>query len=257
MLRVLVPFVICGSLAAGQTAQEWIQQGIDAFRAAQYDEAIDNFKQAAAADPKSLEAHLHLGEAYMATIVPGTTASEDKDKIRNAQQAFARVLKLDPKNLAAMSSLASLSFAQTTADGSPERYRLLDESRVWQTRLLELQPDNRDAHYALGVIAWSKFYPAWQASRSHAGLALGDPGPFKDPKLRAAMRKEWGPVIEEGAAHLQRAIALDPAYDEAMSRLNLLIRERADFADNQYAYLAEIAKADALVKRAIEIRKRR
>ena len=132
-----------------------------------------------------------------------------------------------------------------------------DEARQWQLKLLELQPTAKEAHYALGVIAWTRFYPAWQAARKRSGLKLEDPGPFKDAKLRASMKAEWGAVLQEGVDHLLRAIELDPEYDDAMTRLSLLLRERADLTDNLYAWLAEVKKADGWLKRAIELRKRK
>jgi tetratricopeptide (TPR) repeat protein len=71
------------------------------------------------------------------------------------------------------------------------------------------------------------------------------------------MRVEWEQVVQEGIQHLQRAVELDPRYDEAMTYLNLLIRSRADFADNPYAYQAEMVKAETWVKKALEIKKQK
>lgn len=238
MIRFLAPLLVCCGLVAGQTAQEWLQEGVNAFKAAQYDEAIDNFKQAIALEPKSVPALLHLAAAYMAT-------PEDGEKARLGRETYARVLELEPKNLKASGAMAALSFAQVGVAGAD-----LEDARRWQLRLLELQPDAREAHFALGVIAWTRFYPAWQAARRRAGLKPEDAGPFKDSKLRASMKAEWGAVLQEGMDHLERAFALDPGYDEALARLSVLMRERADLSDNQYAWLAEVKKADALLKRA-------
>ena len=253
MLGLLLLFLLgCSSLPA-QTVQEWIQQGTEAYKAAQFDEAIDSFRQAVAADPQSVKAHLYLATAYLADLY--TTAQSDEDKSRKAQQEFARVLELDPKNVHALSSLATLGSQRADAAAPADKPRLLDESRQWCLRLLEVNPDSKEAHYTLGVIAWSKFHPACQAARARAGLKPGDPGPLKDAKLRAALRTEWEPVLQDGIAHLQRAVELDPRYVAAMSYLNLLIRDRADLAEHPYIYQAEITKADAWVKRAAEARR--
>ena len=234
----------CGLMLYGQTVQEWIQEGAAAYKAAQYDEAVENFKQAAAADPKSVQARLYLATAYLAIFYSGP---QDDDKLRNTLQAFDQVLELDPRNRHAVSTLAALGMRRPEAD----------QARQWQLRLLEIDPNNKEAHFALGVIAWSKFAPAYQAARARAGLKAGDPGPFKDAKLRSAMRGEWEPVLQDGIQHLQRAVELDPRYDDAMTYLNLLIRSRADFADNPYAYQAQMVKAETWVKKALEIKKRK
>jgi tetratricopeptide (TPR) repeat protein len=211
---------------------------VEAFRAAQYDEAIDSFKQAVALEPKSVPALLHLAEAYLASPM-------ETDKVKAGRDTLLRVLEIDVKNLKAVSNLAALSFAQVGGEGAD-----LDDARKWQVRLLELSPENKEAHYAMGAIAWTRFYPAWQAARKSARLKPEDPGPFKDAKLRTALKAEWGATLQEGMDHLQRAIELDPTYADALTRLSVLIRERADLADNLYAWLAEVKKADALLKRA-------
>ena len=233
MRRLPNLFLLC-TLAFAQIPQQWIKEGLEAYKAAQYDEAIDDFKQAIAADPKSVEAHLYLATAYIA-------AGKD------ARPEFATILELDPKNRQALASLASLAFQAGDFEEARNRY----------TQILRNEPNNKEAHYALGVIAWTRFYPAYKAAHQRAGLKPGDLGPFKDAKLRSAVRKEWDPVIQDGMDHLQRAIQLDPQYDDAMAYLNLLIRERADLADNPYAWQAEMAKAETWVKKAQEVKKQK
>lgn len=240
MFRLLYPLLLCCGLVSGQTAQQWLQQGMDALKVAQYDEAIDNFKQAIALDPKSVPALLHLATAYLADPA-------DPEKARLGRETYVRLLELDPKNADAITAMASLSFAGVSESAAPAA---LDDARKWQLRVLELRPDTKESHYALGVIAWSRFYPAWQAARRQAGLKPEDPGPFKDKKLRAQLKAEWESVVQEGIHHLQRAVEIDPAYSDALTRLSLLVRERADWMDNQYAWLAEAKKADTWLKRA-------
>ena len=242
-------WLFLSGVLAGQTATEWIQQGVEAYKAAQYDEAIDSFKQAVIGEPKSLRAHLYLATAYLADLY--TTGSRSDDKTRRAQQEFASVLELDPNNLAALSSLMTLSLQQANAAGAVEKPRLLEDSREWCTKVLAVDPKNKEAHYTIGVIQWSKFYPAYQAARARLGLKAEDPGPFKDAKLRVALRNEWGLTLQDAIDHFERALDLDPHYDAAMTYMNLVIRQRADLADNAYAYQAEIVKAEVWAKKAI------
>lgn len=232
-MRNLALAILC-CVACGQTPREWIKEGLDAYKAAQYDEAIDDFKQAVAGDPKSVEAHLYLATALIAAA-------------KDARPEFATVLELDPSNTQALTWLASLAFQAGD----------FGEARIRYAQILRNEPKNREAQYSLGVIAWTRFYAAYKAARERAGLKPGDLGPFKDPKLRAVLRKDWNPVIQDGIDHLQRAIQIDPQYDDAMSYLNLLIRERADLADNQYAWQADMVKAETWVKKAQEVKKQK
>ncbi len=48
-------------------------------------------------------------------------------------------------------------------------------------------------------------------------------------------------------AHLRRAIEIDPQYADAMSYLNLFIRERADLRDTKEQYRRDIEEADQWV----------
>ncbi len=227
-----------------QPAPSLFQEGMDAYRAAQYDEAIDDFEQAIQAEPQSVKAHLYLGMAAMTICIAPGGAPERCDK---AQKAFARVLELEPKNLDALRNSAVLADLRHNPD----------EARAAYLRLLDAVPDDKEAHFQLGVIAWSKFYPVWKEARARAGMTLESPGPFKSAAVRTALKKEWEPVLADGIAHLNRALEIDPQYDDAMSYLNLIVRERADLMDGQYLYDAEIMRAEQWVKKAIETKKRK
>lgn len=242
--------LIVGSLVMGQTAHEWIAEGMVAYKAGQYDEAVDDFKQAISADPKSIPAHLNLALTYLA-------GAPDPARLTAANAEFKLVLTLDPANVQALSSLAGLTLQQLGEATGAERSRLLDEARGWCERILEIEPRSVPAHYSLGVIAWNRFYPAYRAARERAGMKLSDPGPLKDAAVRRSMRAEWEPVIQDGTSHLQQALATDADHEDAMSYMNLLIRERADFADNSYQYEAQIGIAETWVKKAIEARQRK
>jgi Tfp pilus assembly protein PilF len=82
-----------------------------------------------------------------------------------------------------------------------------------------------------------------------------DPGPIKDKKVREALRATNLPIVEEGIQNLQKALSIDPQYDDAMAYMNLLHRERADLADNAEEYKKEIAEADSWVDKTLATKK--
>ena len=83
-----------------------------------------------------------------------------------------------------------------------------------------------------------------------------DPGPLKDKKVREELRAQYSPIIEDGVQNLQKAIDIDKEYDDAMAYMNLLIRERADLADDKPdAYKKEIADADSWLQKALDTKK--
>jgi hypothetical protein len=66
-------------------------------------------------------------------------------------------------------------------------------------------------------------------------------------------------IIDKGKAALQRAIELKPDYAEAMAYLNLLWRQQAllDAKTDPVKAQADVAQADAIRNKAIEILKQR
>ena len=82
-----------------------------------------------------------------------------------------------------------------------------------------------------------------------------DPGPIKDKKVKAELKEKWEPVIEEGLKDLDKALEIDPEFDDAMTYENLLIRERAYLADNKEEYDQQIKIADAWLDKAMATKK--
>jgi hypothetical protein len=82
-----------------------------------------------------------------------------------------------------------------------------------------------------------------------------DPGPIKDKKLKEELKAQYGPMVEDGIKNLQKALDVDPQYDDAMAYMNLLIRERADLADTPEEYKKQVDIADNWVQKALETKK--
>ena len=66
----------------------------------------------------------------------------------------------------------------------------LDEAAEWYKKLAEADPQNKEAYYTLGVIAWAKCYPAWMASARQARHEAGRSGPIKDKKVQGGAEGE-------------------------------------------------------------------
>src|SRR5205085_11778296 len=147
----------------------------------------------------------------------------------------------EPKNTLAMASIASLNLNQ----------KKWDEAQQWYEKLIAVEPNNADAYYSMGFIAWSRWYPVYGTARANLGMKQEDPGPIKDKKVKEELKAKYGPVIDSGLASLDKALQIDPEYDDAMAYENLLIRERADLMDSKPEYDAEVKKADAWVEKAL------
>jgi TonB family protein len=223
----------------------WMNQGVQAFRTGQYQQATEAFQKAVDLDPSNLAAHLYLGTAFMQQFVPGAATAQSQDFAARAEFEFQRVLALDATNQVALASLASLSLNQ----------RKWAEARDWYHRVLSSDANNAQAYYSLGFVAWSEWYPPYSAARARAGLRPEDPGPLPEGSAKQDLRNRYEPTIEDGIADLKRALEINPKYDDAMAYLNLLIRERADLRSTREEYLRDVAEADQWVQKALETKK--
>lgn len=254
MRRFGVLFALISTALFAQDARDAVNKGVAAFKGGNYQQAVELFRQAVALDPNSVNPHLYLGTTYMSMWVPGTKTPDNSANARSAEVEFKRVLELDANNETALASMASLSYNSASSLTGEEKLRKLDEAMDWYKRLAAVDPTNKEAPYSMGVIAWSKWYPALMTARASAGLKPEDPGPLPSP-LRQELKAHYLPVIEDGIANLDRALVLDPNYSDAMAYMNLLIRERADLRDTKQEYATDVAAADQLVQKVLAAKK--
>jgi Tfp pilus assembly protein PilF len=250
-MRILTLFLAVGSLALVGSgckqlkSRDQINQGVTAFKGAQYPEAVEHFKQAVDLDPGFVTARLYLATAYMQQYIPGADSPENTQMAKAAMDQFNTVLETDPKNSVAIASIASLYLNE----------KKLDEAQQWYEKLASVDPKNKDAYYSMGFIAWSKWYPALGIERAKLGMKPEDPGPIKDKKVKAALKEQYGAIIDSGLKNLDKALEIDPDYDDAMAYENLLIRERADLADSKEQYEQETKVADDWVQKVLATKK--
>ena len=238
-------------------SRDQLNRGVAAYKSARDAEAIENFKTAIALDPANPNARLYLATAYMTQWIPGAESPENVQLATQAKKEFEEVLSKDPKDKVALASLASLAFNQSSSLSGDEKNAKLDEARDWNQKLIQADPKNKEAYYSLGVIAWSKWYPVLGKTRAELGMKPEDPGPIKDKKIREQLSQQYSGIIQEGIDNLNKALEVDPEYDDAMAYLNLLIRERADLADSPDQYKEQIKVADDWVQKALETKKKK
>jgi tetratricopeptide (TPR) repeat protein len=226
-------------------ARDNLNKGVQAYKNAKYPEAVALFQKAVELSPDESMPHLYLATAYMSQYIPGAESPENKRLAENAYNEFQNVLKLNPKDELATASIASLYFNQ----------KKLDEAKEWNKKLIALNPQNKDAYYTLGVIAWTQWLVPQREARNKMGMKPEDPGPLKDKKLREEYKIKYRPMLDEGIANMQKALDVDKEYDEAMAYMNLLIRYRADLDDTQEEYKKDIDLADSYIQKALATKK--
>jgi tetratricopeptide (TPR) repeat protein len=237
-------------------SRDALNHGVQAYKGAHYTEAVDYFKTAVQLDPDNSVPRLYLATAYMSQYIPGAESPENLQLAKEAKEEFLKVLEKTPSDTTALASLASLNYQQ--AQGMPDldqKLKKLDEAKEWYLKLIAADPQNKEGFYSLAVIDWVKWYAAWMRARADLGLKPEEPGPLKDKKVKEGLQTQYSAVIDDGVKNLQKALDIDPNYDDAMAYMNLLVREKADLDDSPDQYKADIETADKWVQKALDTKK--
>jgi len=245
LAAVLALLSVAGMGCQKLRARDELNKGVQAFRNGSYPTAVEHFKQAVTLDPNYPVARAYLATSYMMQYIPGAESEENLRMAQAAHDEFLRVLEQDPGNSNAMLAIAQLYFNQ----------KKLDEAQEWYQKAITANPNDKTAYYTLGVIAWTKTFQPRMKARAELGMKPEDPGPLRDRKVREKLKESNLPIIEEGMKALEKALALDKEYDDAMAYMNLLYRERADLQDTPEAYKKDTEAADSWVDKTLETKK--
>lgn len=247
--------ILAGTGCSYLKSRDHINQGIASYRNAKYSDAVDHFEQAIKLDPQNPTPQLYLATAYMVQWIPGAESPENLELARKAKDQFLRVLDKDPNEKTALAYLATLAFNQALSLPLDQKLKMFDEAAKWHHRRIEVDPKEKEAYYTLGVIAYQKWIPALMTARSNLRMRPEDPGPLKDKKVKEELKAEYGGIVDEGMQNLNKALEIDPEYDDAMAYLNLLIRERADLLDSADDYKKQVEIADGWLQKALDTKK--
>jgi tetratricopeptide (TPR) repeat protein len=255
--------VVFAALAAGAgcdklRARDKLNKGVQAFKAGQFDAAIEDFKQSKDLDPGLLNARLYLATAYANQYIPGAPSPENMRNGEQAIQEFQDVLSKDPGNLSAIDGIGSILY--NMAGGPPFDPKKMEESKTYHQKHIQLKADDPESYYWIGVIDWSLAYRGNKDMRadynnnSRKPVKETDPMP---PPLAKQFAGKYGSTIDEGMTDLKKAIDLRPDYDDAMAYLNLLYRQKADTESTADARDSDVKAADDLVDKVKAIKQKK
>jgi len=236
-------------------ARNELNKGVKAFSAGEFDTAAERFETAMELDPGLTDARNYLAYAQMQQY----NLSGDEAKGQQAIAGFKQVLEEEPDNALAVGLLASMYFERKD----------FDESEKWHRRRIEIlkkkaasakdgkvDPLAGESYYSIGVMKWTQSYEPRMKVRAELGMKPDDPGPIKDEEKRKEIAAVTIPRIQEGIEALNNALEINPNYADAMAYLNLLNRERADYADSPEEYEEYMSKADEWVEKTLATKRR-
>jgi tetratricopeptide (TPR) repeat protein len=239
-------------------ARDYLNKGVQSFKNGQYDVAIEDFKQAKDLDPTLMNARLYLATAYATQYIPGAPSQENMQFGNQAIKEFKEVLEQDQNNLSAIDGIGSILFQMA---GTPFDAAKFEESKTFHKKHIDLQPNDPEPYYWIGVIDWTLAFRnnltlRADYNKDHLTKQVKDTETLP-ASLRADYLAKSGALIDEGIADLKKAIQIRPDYDDAMAYLNLLYRRKADTVESETERAALVKQADDLIDKVKDIKQKR
>ncbi|MGB6974714.1 MAG: tetratricopeptide repeat protein [Terracidiphilus sp.] len=228
-------------------ARQELNNGVDAYKAGKYEEAVGHFQKATELDPKLLSAKSFLATAISQNVVPGIDTPANLKAAQEAISIFEEVLAAKPNDINSLKQIAGIYLS----------VKKLDDARVWQKKVLAVDPKDPEAAYTIGVIDWTEAHENVLKELQSAGLNDDGEGNKKAPKkIMATIKEENAPLVDEALQYLNQALANRPNYDDAMAYMNLVYRRKADLDYGDSATVkADLAQAEDWRTKAMGTRK--
>jgi tetratricopeptide (TPR) repeat protein len=225
-------------------ARDQLNKGVNSYKNARYEEAIDHFQQAVTLDPSLLNARLYLATAYAQQYIPGVDAEDNNRLGQQAIDQYKAVLERDPKSINSVKGIAYIYL----------QMKKFEDAKTYYRKALEIDPNDPEPYYSVGVIDWTQTYQPRMEERAKLGMKSEEA--LKDKKVCAALKDKNSANIQEGIDALNKALQLRPDYDDAMAYMNLMYREKADVeCEDPAARAADLKTADDWVDKTMATKK--
>ena len=228
-------------------ARDQLTKGVQAFKNARYEEAVNHFQKSIALDPNYEDAKLYLATAYSYQVVPNLDTPENMAIAQKALDGFNAVLAKDPNDLTALKQIASIN----------RNIKRLDVAKEYEKKVIALAPNEAEAYYTIGVVDWMQSYKSAIAILAADGLTdAGDGNPKKSKDACQKLQAANTDLVNEGVQYLNKAVEINPTYDDAMQYLQLTYRRKADLeCADEAARKADMALVDEWIQKAMGARK--
>jgi tetratricopeptide (TPR) repeat protein len=248
VLLALFSSVGCDKLRA----RDQLNKGVESYKNNHYEQAIDHFQQAVRLDPSLINARMYLATAFVSQYIPGVDSPEN---LRTAQQAideYQRVIDANPSRDQKVNAAKGIAYLYLNE-------KKWDEAKKYYRMASDLDPNDPEPYYSIGVIDWTAAYQPRMEERAKLGMKPEEnlnPKNKDQKKVCEELKTKNAPAIQEGIDSLNKAIQLRPDYDDAMAYLNLMYREKGDVECDDLPGRAEDLKtADHWVDETLRVKK--
>jgi tetratricopeptide (TPR) repeat protein len=228
-------------------SRDQLTKGVQAFKSARYEEAVNHFQNAIALDPKSEDAKLYLATAYSYQVVPNLDTPENMAIAQKALDGFNAVLANHPNDLTALKQIASIN----------RNIKKFDVAKEYEKKVIAVAPNDSEAYYTVGFVDWVLAYKNAVTILAADGMTdAGDGNPKKSKGACQKLQAANTDLVNEGLQYLNKAVELNPTYDDAMQYLQLTYRRKADLeCGDEAARKADMVLVDQWIQKAMGARK--
>jgi len=204
------------------------------FLAKKYEQAIPIYQAILKRDPDNWMVNYNLALSWLAQYHPASTHPMDAEIKKQALTSLNKLMTLTPPSKEDMAKVENYYLSLLTSAGdndqaiaflekkiqkAPSDKDLMsqlatlqakagnfEESLKWYEKIAEQDPKTKTNWYTVAVLCWER--------SNKAGMTI-------TPEERTA-------IIQHGIDSIDKSLALDPEYVEAIAYKNLLFREKAD-----------------------------
>ncbi len=228
LFPVLAPALLLAAGCDDLSSRKLIKDGNDDYRKGDFKAAVAKYDEALKLNPTLAKGWVNRAYACQAMFTPGATTPENNKAadciIESLEKAFQ--LLPDRKDLLNLKIQAQIDAARydvviayfkglvtkdprdlesvKTLPGILLRAGKAEEALEWYKKRTELEPENPEGYYAIGVFNWERLHDKAQITG--------------EKRIKMA---------DEAIAPLSKALQLNPKYIDAMTYINLVYRERA------------------------------
>jgi tetratricopeptide (TPR) repeat protein len=230
---------------AKAAARNQVDEGVEAFRQAHYEDAIARFEQAVANDPDLVVARMYLAATYLQVFQPGLDTPENVVLATRALEQYSEILRSNPSDVESLKGLAYLKLQLNEFDEAKEAY----------AKAIALNPADPDLLYAAAVANWSNANDGITAEK--AKLDAETEYSLIVSEACPDVRTRFLPEIDSAIAMLNKSISVRKDFVDAMAYMNMLYRLRAELeCGSKKNFKADIKQSNEWADRAAAARKK-
>ncbi|MGA8313513.1 MAG: tetratricopeptide repeat protein, partial [Terriglobales bacterium] len=118
-------------------ARDQLNKGVQSYKNAKYEEAINHFQQAVSLDPSLVNARLYLATAFAQQYIPGADTEDNNQMGQNAIDQYKAVLERDPKNINSVKGIAYLYL----------QMKRFEDAKTFYRKAIEVDPNDPEPYY--------------------------------------------------------------------------------------------------------------